>query len=109
MHDQDLVLGPVFLEFIPRPGSEQNGVSFFHLERTALAIFAELARPDSKHLALLRLVLGAIGQVDAALALVLRLLAPDDDPVSQWRQFHRNLPRKCGLRPESGNSFPARD
>src|SRR5690349_8190471 len=59
VHDEDFfLLGAVF-ELVAGPGSEEDGVAFFHLQALAAAVVEQFAGPDGHDRALLRLLLGA--------------------------------------------------
>src|SRR2546425_7639898 len=86
-HDQmlfavDLDLGAGVL-------AEQHGVAGLDVERDHLPVLADLSLPDGDDLPLLRLLLGGIGDDDAALGLLNLLLeALDEYPVLKWPDLH---------------------
>src|SRR5882724_8793933 len=70
-----------------RPGilAEQNGLADLDVERRQLAVVVDLALADGDHLTLLRLLLGGIGDDDAALGLLHRVFeALYDDAILKW-------------------------
>src|SRR5882724_3054538 len=78
---EDQVLLAVELDLGTGVLAEQHPVAGLHVEGQHLPVLL-LARADRDHLPLLRLLLGRIGDDDAARALLLLLLdAPDDHPV----------------------------
>src|SRR5438552_13696787 len=71
--------------------AEQHPVAGLHVDGQHLAVLL-LAWADRHHLPLLRLLLGRVGDDDAARALLLLLLdAPDDHPVLQRANPHRHV------------------
>jgi hypothetical protein len=68
---------------------EQDAVAAFHLHLAAGAVVEQLAGADGDDRAAAGLVLGGVGNVDAAGGLCLRLLALDDDLIAQG--LERNL------------------
>src|SRR5690606_34315820 len=58
------------------------------LERDELALFIPGSRAHRHHLALLRLLLGGIGNDDAAAGFLLRVDALDDDAIVQRTELH---------------------
>ncbi len=58
----------------------------------ALAVVEELARTDGDHLALLGLLLGGVGEDDAARGLLFLLDDLDDDAVAQRLECHSKFP-----------------
>src|SRR5579885_2040734 len=90
-HEEDVILATAFLELVAGPGGEEDGIADLDLQRSALAVLAEVARADCQDFALLRLLPGVVGQQDAALGFLLRRHPLDDDPVSQWPQVHHVL------------------
>src|SRR5581483_3496078 len=65
-HDEQAVLARALPELVAGPGGEQDGVAGLDLQAAAAAVLEELAGAGGQHLALLRLVLGGVGQQDAA-------------------------------------------
>src|SRR5213592_4638818 len=87
---EDQVLLAVELDLGAGVLAEQHPVAGLHVEGQHLPVFL-LPRADRHHLPLLRLLLGRIGDDDAARALLLLLLdAPDDHPVLQRANPHRH-------------------
>src|SRR5512136_2193615 len=89
-HDQvllavDLHLGPGVL-------AEEDPVADLHVERLQLAVLADLALAHGDHLALGRLLLGRVGDDDAALGLLLFLDALHDDAVLKGTDLHVSSP-----------------
>src|SRR5438128_1599855 len=69
--------------------AEQHGVAGLDVERDHLPVLADLSLPDGDDLPLLRLLLGGIGDDDAALGLLdLLLEALHDYPVLKWPDLH---------------------
>ena len=60
----------------------------FSVERQDLAALVASARADGDDFAFLRLLLGGVGNDDAALRLLLALEAANDDTVVQRAEFH---------------------
>src|SRR6058998_2455093 len=88
---EDQVLLAVELDLGTGVLAEQHPVAGLHVEGQHLPVLL-LARADRHHLPLLRLLLGRIGDDDAASALLLLLLdAPDDHPVLQRANPHRHV------------------
>src|SRR5437762_11577323 len=86
----DQVLLAVELDLGAGVLAEQHPVAGLHVEGQHLPVLL-LPRADRHHLPLLRLLLGRIGDDDAARALLLLLLdAPDDHPVLQRANPHRH-------------------
>src|SRR5580658_10468519 len=79
LHDQKLLT--IDLDFGARPLAEQHLVALLDVERRQLAGFVAPARADGDHFAFLGLLLGGVGNDDAALRLLLALEATDDDTV----------------------------
>src|SRR5262249_12869488 len=78
-HEEDVGVAAAFFVFIAGPGGEEDGIAHLDLEVAARAVLEHAARPDGEDLALLRLVLGVVGQEDAARGLFLGLEALHDD------------------------------
>src|SRR2546426_6555879 len=69
--------------------AEQHGVAGLDVERDHLSVLADLSLADGDDLPLLRLLLGGIGDDDAALGLLNLLLeALDEYPVLKWPDLH---------------------
>src|ERR671916_273351 len=78
-HDEQLLA--VDLDLRARVLAEQHAVAGFHVKLLAGAVIFVLARADGDHLALLRLLLGGVGDDDAAPNLLALLDAAQDDTV----------------------------
>src|SRR3989441_3768179 len=106
-HDQmlfavDLDLGAGVL-------AEQHGVAGLDVERDHLPVLADLSLPDGDDLPLLRLLLGGIGDDDAALGLLNLLLeALDEYPVLKWPDLHArgSFRDRNGVRKSSRVTMP---
>src|SRR5262249_18670420 len=81
LHDQEFLA--VDLDLGARPLAEQHLVAGLHVHRDQLAALVASARADRDHLALLRLLLRAVGDDDAAGGLLLGLDATHDHAVVQ--------------------------
>ena len=79
---------PGFLELVAGPVGEEHHVTLFDVELLPGAVLQHPAGADRQHLALLRLVPGAIGQHDAAGSLFRSLETPDDKPVAERFHLH---------------------
>jgi chaperonin GroES len=77
--DRDLVAGV---------GGEEDAVALLDLEGGALTVVEALPLAQAQHLTLLRLLLGRVGQDDAARRLLLGLEALDHDLVVEGLDFH---------------------
>src|SRR5271157_1691619 len=77
------------LELLTGVGGEQNNVADLDLELATLAILRDPALTDRDHLALLRLVLGGVGQNDPTGRRSLGLFPFNDDAIAQWLEIHR--------------------
>src|SRR5208337_1180256 len=90
----------VDLDFGAGPFSKQHPVARFDVHRNELAALVTGAWAHGHDLAFLRLLLGGVGDDDAALRLLLTFDAADDDAVVQWTEFHGFLSRlifRCRL------------
>src|SRR5262245_28768389 len=91
---QDVVLGhdevlfAVEGDLVAGVRCEQDAVAFLYLEGRPLAVVQQLAIAEAEDLALLGLLLGGVGQDDAAGGLLLGLQALDHDLVIQRYDFH---------------------
>src|SRR5438034_4088551 len=90
-HDQ--ILGAVDLDLGARPFAEQHAITHLKVDRNKLAGLVTPAGPDRYDLALLRLLLGGIGNDDASGSLFLGLNALDDYPIVKRTEFHCAPPR----------------
>src|SRR5690349_23185123 len=68
-------------------------VALLHVERNALVVVAELAVTDGENLAALRLLLGRIGEDDAARRRLLLLYRLDDQAIAQGLELHAQPPQ----------------
>jgi hypothetical protein len=66
VHEEDGVGLAALFELIAGPGGEQDDVALLDLEGPAGAVLEEFARTDGQNFALLRLVLGGVGEEEAA-------------------------------------------
>src|SRR3954453_16395291 len=86
-----------------------------HVDRDALVVVTELAVTDGEDLAALRLLLGRIGEDDAARRRLLLLYRLDDQAIAQGLELHAQPPHTgtelCGVGtlagrvPKRGGSF----
>src|SRR5262249_48175051 len=79
LHDQELLA--IELDLGARPLAEQHAIARLHLERHELALLVAPARPHRDDLALLRLLLGGVGDDDAARAARFLLHPANHDAV----------------------------
>src|SRR5687768_7199442 len=84
--DEDLFA--VDLDFLTGVLAEKNRVARLDVERRDLAVLFDAAFSDGHDFALLRLLLGAVRDDDAAHALFFFFNALDDDAVVQWSHLH---------------------
>ena len=77
----DLDLGPAVL-------AVEDLVALLDVERDALAVLVELAVADGEDLALLRLLLGGVGEDDATRGGLLLLDRPHDQAIAQGLELH---------------------
>src|SRR5271157_5907286 len=77
------------LELLTGVRGEQDNVADLDLEVATLAILRDPALTDRDHLALLRLVLGGVGQNDPTGRRSLGLFPFNDDAIAQWLEIHR--------------------
>src|SRR6059036_1052422 len=85
-HDEVLLV--VDLDLGARVLPEQDLVPGLHVERDLLAVVADLAVAGGDHLALLRLLLGRVGDDDPALLDLFLLETLDQDPIVQRPNLH---------------------
>src|SRR5581483_10646319 len=71
--------------------AEQNAVAFLHIQRADLPFFADFALAHRNDLALLRLVLGGIGDNDSTASGLTLFHAPDQDAVMQRSKLSSHL------------------
>src|SRR5215212_3100498 len=88
-HDEQLLV--VELHLGARPLAEQDAVAGLHVQRAQLALVVQGAGAGGDHLALLRLLLGGVGDDDAARGLLFRRDAADQDAVMQGTEVHAVL------------------
>src|ERR1700683_2645071 len=89
----DLDLGPAVL-------AVKDLVALLHVQRDALAVLVQLAVADGEDLALLRLLLGGIGQDEATCSGQLLLDRSHDQTIAQGLELHVEKPpsRECDRR-----------
>src|SRR5690606_23530296 len=87
---EDQVLLPFELHLSAAVLGEDDPVADLDLQLDPLAVLQDPTGADGDDLTLLRLLLGRVGQVDAALGPFLFLDRLDDDPIAQWPERHRN-------------------
>src|SRR4051812_33361257 len=85
LHDQELLA--IELDLGSRPLAEQHAVADLDVDRDQLSALVTAAGSNRGNFALRRLLLGAIGNDDAALGLLLGVDALDDDTVMQRTKF----------------------
>src|SRR5690606_21963937 len=86
LHDQELLA--IELDLGAAPLAEQHAVADLDVERDDLAGLVAGARPDGDDLALLGLLLGRVGNDDAARGLLFRVDPLDHDTVMQGTELH---------------------
>src|SRR5579863_3832328 len=86
LHDEKLFA--VDLDLGAAPLAEQDPVAGLEVEGNELAAFVAGARAGGDHFAFLRLLLGGVGNDDAAFGLLFRVDAPDDDAIMQRAKLH---------------------
>src|SRR5262249_55794361 len=75
-----------------RPFSEQHSIADFDIQRMQFAVIAPRTRPSGNDFAFHWLLLGGIGDDDAALRLLLLLDAADQNAILQRSKFHWSPP-----------------
>src|SRR5579864_5923221 len=85
LHDQKVLA--IELDLGARPFAEQHGIADLQIDRDQLAGLIASARADGDDLALARLLLGAVGNDDAALGLLFGVDAAHDHAVVQGTKF----------------------
>src|SRR6266849_1536784 len=80
----DHVLDIVDLDLGADVLADEDTVTRLDVEGNPLPILVKTTRSDGHDLPLERLLLGRVGDDDAALGLLLRLHSLDQDPVAQW-------------------------
>src|SRR5690606_13836908 len=94
---QDQEVLAVEAHFRARPLSDQDLVAGLHVERTDLAVLVPGAGADGDDLGLHWLLLGGIGDDDAARRSLFGLNAADEDAVVQRSEVHADSPTDAGL------------
>src|SRR5437868_13236814 len=94
LHDQEI--DAVDLDLGARPLAKQHALADLEVDRNQFAGLVAAARADSHDLALRGLLLGGVGNNDAARGLLLGIDALDDDAVVKRAEFH-GYPPKCLL------------
>src|SRR2546428_2711430 len=84
LHDEEFLA--VQLDLAAGVLAEEDPVALFHRERLVLALLGDPTGPHRDHLALLRLLLGGVGDDDAAVLLVALGEALDEHPVVERAQ-----------------------
>src|SRR5262245_37043640 len=90
---QDHVLRAVDLHVGAAVLADQDAVALLHFRRDALAVLGEAAGPDGHDLALLRLLLGGVGDDDSARDGLLLLDTANEQPVGERLEVHLDSPR----------------
>src|SRR5262249_44027756 len=90
LHDHQLLT--IELDLSSRPLAEEDAVTRLDIERVDLAVLATRAGADGDDLALHRLLLGGVGDDDAAGALLFLFDAPDEHTVMQRAKWHCSSP-----------------
>src|SRR5215216_3222076 len=90
LHDEEILAVDAHLG--AGPLAEQHPVPGLDVEGLDLPALVARAGPDRDDLALLGLLLGGIGNDDAALGLLFRVNAADDDAIMEWAEFHDDPP-----------------
>src|SRR5512135_1208199 len=98
-HQEDLLVAEG-LELLARVRGEQDLVADLHLQLAALAVLGGPALAHGQDLALLRLVLGSIGQHDPTGGLLPGLFPLDHHAIAQWLEIHR--PGLLAVQPAPG-------
>src|SRR6185295_3566459 len=84
MHQEELLIAD--FELLAGVAGEEDSIAGLDLERLSLAVVGELAVADADDGAAGRLVLGGVGQEDAAAGAGFGFLALDDDAVTEGLQ-----------------------
>src|SRR5499427_4542836 len=71
--------------------AEEDAIAGLDVERDLLAVVRDLAVPNGDHLALLRLLLGAVRNDDAALLHLLLFLTLDENAIVQRANLHSQI------------------
>ena len=93
--DQQLLV--VELELGAGVLGEEHLVADLDVQRDAVAVVVAAALAGGEDGAALRLLLGGVGQDDAALGHLLAAQRPDDDPVAERSQLDGGCGRPVGL------------
>src|SRR5438445_11456685 len=91
LHDE--VLHAVELDLVAGVLAEEDSIALLHREREILAVVVDLAGAHGDDLALLRLLLGGVGDDEAAVLLVLLLEALDEYAAMERAQPRLRLSR----------------
>src|SRR4029079_7297438 len=91
LHDQEILA--VDLDLGARPLAEQHAVADLEVDRDQLAGLVAPAGADGDDLALRGLLLGGVGNDDAALGFFVGFNALDDHAIVQRTEFHEEPPR----------------
>src|SRR5579862_654631 len=95
LHDE--VFLAVDLDLGARPLAEQDAVADLDVERMDMALIVAGARTGGDDLALLRLLLGGVGDDDAAAGLLLGIEATNHDAVMQRTEIQRHMDRSLAI------------
>src|SRR6202050_627842 len=90
-HDQ--VVDAVELDLRSRPFAKQHAVANLQVNRGQLAGFVAATRADGDDLALRGLLLGGVGDEDAAGRFRFGINTLDNDTIVQWAEFHWYAPK----------------
>src|SRR5664279_1626401 len=106
-HEQVL---PVDLDLGPAVLAVEDLVALLHVQRDALAVLVHLAVADCEDLALLRLLLGCLGEDDATCSGLLLLDRPHDQAIAQGCLLYVEKPpsRECDRRFSARCGGPSR-
>src|SRR5579885_2504466 len=85
-HDQ--ILFAIQLDVAARILAKQDAITHLHVQRDHFAVFQTLALAYRHHFALLGLLFGGVGNVQAALHLLFFFHSLDHDPVVQRSNLH---------------------
>jgi len=90
LHDEEVFA--IDLDLGAAPLAEEDAVAGLDVERDAFAVVLRLAVPGGDDLALLRLLLGGVGNDDATSGLRLGIDSLDDNAVVKRSEFHAYPP-----------------
>src|SRR5262249_34965885 len=96
------------LDLGPRPLAEQHTVADLEIDRDQLAGLVPAPGADGNDLSLLRLLLGGIGDDDAAGSLLFGFDARHNDAIVQWTELHWLLPSVSFFSQASRGAEPSR-